>query len=154
MTAKSSKTSSKRRAAHLSATLPVVVGLALCGGCGGPTAEQAPVHGRVTYQGKAIQQGTIVFHPLPPLIARPAGAEIVDGAYAIKENGPVLGKHRVEIQAYRKTGRKIPDLKGDVSVPNRPLIDETVPILPASFNVESSLTAEIEPGDNTRDFEL
>jgi hypothetical protein len=153
MTAKSSKTSTKQSTAHLFAFLSALAGPALCG-CGAPTAEQAAVHGRVTYKGKAIEQGTIAFHPLPPLIAQPAGAEIIDGMYAIKENGPVLGNYRVEIQAYRKTGRKTPDLRGDMSVPNRPLIDETVPILPASFNVESTLTAEIEPGDNTKDFEL
>ena len=125
-----------------------------CVGCGASPPEQAVVHGRVTYRGKPIEQGKIVFHPIAPLKARPAGTEIVKGSYEIKENGPVLGKHRVEIQAYRKTGRKVPDLMGDASIPNRPLVDETVPILPASFNVESTLTAEITTSDVTADFNL
>lgn len=141
-------------AAHVVACLFVVAVLPLSGGCGGATAEQAKVHGRVSYQGRPIKQGTIVFQPLPPLKARPAGADVIDGAYAIDNNGPVFGTHRVEIQAYRKTGRKIPDLKGDMSIPNRPLVDETIPILPASFNVESTLTTEITDSDSTIDFAL
>jgi len=136
------------------ALLLLAVGIAWNVGCGAAPPQQAVVHGRVTYRGKPIEQGKIVFHPIAPLKARPAGADIVNGAYAINENGPVLGKHRVEIQAYRKTGRKIPDLMGDVSIPNRPLIDETVPLLPASFNVESTLTADITASDNTVNFEL
>lgn len=131
-----------------------LLALAWIAGCGAAPPEQAAVHGRATYRGKPIEQGKIVFHPIAPLSGRPAGGDIVNGTYSIAENGPVLGKHRVEIQAYRKTGRKIPDLMGDVSIPNRPLIDETVPILPANFNVESTLTAEIKTSDNTIDFEL
>jgi hypothetical protein len=140
----------------ISAHVPLIValGLAWSAGCGDASPEHAVVHGRVTYRGKPIEQGKIVFHPLAPSTARPAGGEIINGQYAIRENGPVIGKHRVEIQAYRKTGRKVPDLRGDVSVPNRPLVDETVPMLPASFNVESSLTADIANSDNTVDFEL
>jgi hypothetical protein len=135
------------------ATLLVAIWLAGAG-CGAGPPAQAVVHGRVTYRGKPIEQGKIVFHPMAPLKARPAGADIVNGSYAIKQDGPVLGKHRVEIQAYRKTGRKVPDLRGDVSVPNRPLVDETVALLPASFNVESTLTADITTSDVTVDFDL
>jgi len=134
--------------------LLMAAGLALCVGCGKRSPEQATVHGQVTYKGKPIETGTIVFHPLPPLKALPAGADITAGTYTIKENGPVLGKYRVEIQAYRKTGRRVPDLRGDASIPNRPLVEEKVPILPASFNVESQLTADIANSDNTIDFKL
>jgi hypothetical protein len=141
------------RKISLQAPLLIVLGLA-CIGCGASTPEQAVVHGRVTYRGKPIDQGKIVFHPIAPMKARPAGADIINGSYTIKENGPVLGKHRVEIHAYRKTGRKVPDLMGDVSVPNRPLVDETVSLLPASFNVESTLTADITTSDVTVDFNL
>jgi hypothetical protein len=144
----------ERRKVKVSARLLVVAGLALNAGCGAAPPEQTAVHGRVTYRGKPLEQGKIVFHPLAPLKGRPAGADIVNGTYAINENGPVIGKHRVEIQAYRKTGRKVPDLMGDASIPNRPLVDETVPILPATFNVESTLTADITTSDNTVDFNL
>lgn len=138
---------------HL-AKLLVVVGLAWIVGCGEAPPQQAAVHGRVTYRGKPIEQGKIVFHPVAPLKGLPTGADIVNGSYTINENGPVLGKYRVEIQAYRKTGRKIPDIMGDVSIPNRPLVDEMVPLLPAAFNVESTLTADIATSDNTVDFKL
>jgi hypothetical protein len=128
--------------------------LVVLAGCGGDSIERGTVRGRVTYQGKNVEQGVIQFSPIGDTKGRPSGADIVDGKYEIKENGPAVGTHRVEIQSYRKTGRKVPDLLGDVSNPNRPMIDEVVPSLPAMYNVESTLTAEIEPEENVRDFDL
>jgi len=134
--------------------LSAVVIAAFAIGCGSSGPELAKVHGRVTYRGKPIEQGTIVFFPMGETKGRQAGAKIVNGEYAINENGPVMGTYRVEIQAYRKTGRKVPDVMGDVSNPNRPLVDETIPILPVTFNLESQLTADITSSDNTKDFDL
>jgi hypothetical protein len=127
-------------------------------GCGEPAADRATVHGRVTYRGEPVQDGTILFSPIDRsagVRAESSGGKIVAGAYALEgDKGPLVGAHRVEIQSYRKTGRKIPDMMGDVSKPNRGMVDEVVPLLPATFNVESNLQADITPGDNTKDFEL
>jgi hypothetical protein len=123
-------------------------------GCGGDSFERGTVRGQVTFQGKSIEQGVIQFSPVGDTKGRLCGADIVAGKYEINENGPAVGTHRVEIQEFRKTGRKVPDLLGDVSNPNRPLIDEVVPVLPAKYNVESTLTAEIEPNENVKDFDL
>jgi len=130
------------------------LGFVSCLGCGKSGPEQAVVRGRVTFRGKPVEQGTIVFFPTAGVPGRQAGAEIVNGEYSILENGPALGTHRVEIQAYRKTGRKVPDVTGDVMNPNRPMIDEIVPILPPSFNMESRLTADITSSEITKDFNL
>jgi hypothetical protein len=127
----------------------------MLGGCGGNTVERGAVHGHITFRGKEIEEGTIVFNPIGETKGPPAGARIVNGDYSIIEmDGPVVGSHRVEIQAFRKTGRKVPDLLGDVSNPNRPMIDEVIPLLPPQFNLESGLTSTIEPGDNEVDFDL
>jgi hypothetical protein len=132
--------------------------LAVLSGCGGKSVERAAVQGHVTYRGQPIQDGTILFSPTGRAKGErlePAGSKIVNGEYHLDgKMGPMVGAQRVEIQAYRKTGRKIPDMLGDVSKPDRPLVDEVIPILPATFNVESTLTADIAPGENTKDFEL
>jgi hypothetical protein len=135
-----------------------LLSLAALAGCGEQPVERAAVHGRVTYRGEPIQDGTIVFSPIDRGENEPSestGGKIADGAYALDgAKGPLVGAHRVEIQAYRKTGRQIPDMMGDVSKPNRAMVDEVVPLLPATFNVESTLKADIAPGDNTKDFQL
>jgi hypothetical protein len=130
----------------------VVCGLA---GCGQQEAERAAVQGRVTVQGQPVAEGNIAFFPQGETRGRPAGAEIVNGEYALTaEEGPLVGSARVEIQAFRKTGRKIPDLMGDVSQANRPLIEEKINTLPAKYNVNSKLVRQITMGENSLDFEL
>lgn len=151
---------SERRPTHTGFWHPGfwLVGIVVCFGCGEAALERAAIHGRVTFRGKPIEDGAIVFSPLDVAEnapATPAGGKIVGGAYSVdKAEGPLVGRHRVEIHGYRKTGRKIPDLMGDASIPNRPLIEEVVPMVPATFNIDSSLTADVAPGDNTKDFEL
>jgi len=146
---------SKTTSAATRARLPIMLAIALCAGCGRQPPERAAVRGRVTFRGKVVQNGTIVFSPTGGTKGAPAGADIVQGNFSIDvKEGPIVGHHRVEIQAFRKTGNKIPDLLGDVSDPNRPLIDEVVPLLPPKFNLQSKLTAEIKPGDNVVNFNL
>ncbi|MCC6492722.1 MAG: hypothetical protein IT424_06855 [Pirellulales bacterium] len=127
-------------------------------GCGEQPVDRATVRGRVSFRGEPIQDGTILFSPVgggESQAAGPSSGKIIGGAYQLDgDNGPVVGSHRVEIQAYRKTGRKIPDMLGDVSKANRALVEEVVPMLPAEFNVESTLTADVAPGENTKDFNL
>ena len=73
-----------------------------------------------------------------------------DGKYALAADaGPVIGSHRVEIVASRKTGRVIkavPPATGDV--------EETEQYLPSRYNTHSELTATIGQGDNVLPFEL
>ena len=131
-----------------------VLALVVLAGCGGDSFERGTVRGQVTFQGKNIEQGVIQFSPVGDTKGRLCAADIVAGKYEFNVDGPAVGTHRVEIQEFRKTGRKVPDLMGDVSIPNRPLIDEVVPTLPAKYNLESILTAEIEPKENVLDFNL
>jgi len=124
-------------------------------GCGRQEAERAAVEGRVTVQGQPVAEGSIVFFPQGAARGKPAGADIVGGKYTLTAaEGPLVGSARVEIQAFRKTGRKIPDLMGDVSQANRPLIEEKINTLPAKYNVDSKLVRQITVGENSLDFEL
>jgi hypothetical protein len=119
-------------------------------GCGPAGPERASVSGQVTLDGQAIEQGTISFLPAEGNAGPSAGSAITNGRYDIrKANGPVLGKARVELRAWRKTGRQIPNPMSEGA-----LMDEKVEAFPAQFNDESTLLREIKSGHNSFDFEL
>ena len=125
----------------------------LATGCGSSDGvPRGAVSGKVTLDGKPVPQGTISFVPVDASAGPSAGATIVDGAYAIDEQGgPVIGKNRVQITAPRKTGKKFP------AVPPAPagsMIEETEESVPAKYNTDSELERDIKAGENTLDFEL
>lgn len=82
--------------------LLVMVGLSL-GGCGSGTQyEHATVQGKVTYNGKPVTFGQVLFIPVEPPkngLMQPASGSInPDGTYQLKseaEGGAVLGEHKV-----------------------------------------------------------
>lgn len=117
-------------------------------GCG--HGGRMSVEGTVTLDGRPLEKGDIQFNPLPGTTGPTAGAEIVDGKYAIPPSGgPFVGKYRVEITAAGLTGRKVPDLRSNG------MIDEYAQILPARYNSESQLESEVTAsGPNRFDFEL
>src|ERR1700736_3962239 len=93
--------SSWLRSAGLAAGL-----LVLCAGCGGPTTpEVAAVRGKVSYRGKPLATGTIVFAPdsLRGNSGPLARADIqADGSYQLKAGtlvGATPGWHRVTVAA-------------------------------------------------------
>jgi hypothetical protein len=63
----------------------------------------------------------------------------------------VVGKNRVEIKGFRKTGRKMPD---PMAFGTKTLTDEIIQIVPPEYNSQSTLTREIKAGSNTLDFDL
>lgn len=103
------------------------------------------IHGRVAYQGQPVESGTLTFTSLGSDPGRPRSVNIENGSYSLlATEGLLPGAYRVQIDGYRKTGRKIPDLATPLE-PNqeRALIDERMPYLPAKFNESSNLEAEI-----------
>src|SRR5690606_27882819 len=100
----------------------LLVGLLATCGCGEQELERAAVHGRVTYKGQPIADGRIQFFPAKTEQAPVVVAEIKDGQYSLAaEQGPVLGNNRIEINAFEKTGRQVPDLsRENRNNPNRP----------------------------------
>jgi len=86
------------------------VALLLLAGCGSGRPETVPVSGKITYDGKPVTEGKIVFHPEQ---GRSASGQIgPDGSYTLttfdKGDGAVLGKHRVTIKSTRVTGPQQP----------------------------------------------
>lgn len=127
-------------------------------GCGGNSAGpvRAEVQGTVSLDSKMLQSGVIRFIPIGDQQGPAAGAPIKDGVYTLsKEDGPIVGPHRVEIVATNYLGFSIDDeeamhaylQKHRGRLPPNPV--------PKVYNVSSSLTADIADGvDNEFDFNL
>jgi predicted small lipoprotein YifL len=126
-----------------------VVCLALAG-CGrsyeGP--QRLPLSGKVTYDGEAVDAGTISFLPQSGE-QRVSGGQIESGAYSVpEEQGANAGKYRVEIHWHKKTGKQFRDADLDM------MLDERKEGLPPRFHRESELTVEVSPAQTTFDFHL
>jgi hypothetical protein len=118
-------------------------------GCGEAQPDRATVSGVVTYQGKAIEQGDIVFQPTDKAMSKfYAQGKIVNGKYEFLERGPVVGVNRVEVHGYKRTGKKRLDLAGKNLSEKVEVMEEVVPYIPPEFNEASTLTIEISPGAN------
>jgi hypothetical protein len=133
--------------------LAVVAMLLFCCGCGqsdGPV--RVAVAGRVTLDGTPIAEGTINFLPTSGTKGPTAGAPITDGLYSIAAaKGPCVGRYRVEIRGSKKTGRQVlapgPKTSGL-------MVDEILEIVPKRYNAESTLEADLKPGQNELDYSL
>jgi hypothetical protein len=90
------------------AFVPVVLS---AGGCGPHGPKRVDVTGTVKFKGEPIPEGEIRFIPTTEAMGRVTGNSIENGAYkCLGQNGLAVGKHRVDITAYRwKPGVK-PDL--------------------------------------------
>ena len=122
--------------------------LSLLTGCG---SGRSPVAGEITFDGKPVQEGTIVFEPTDR--QGPAtGGKIVDGKYALTgKAAPLPGKKTVRISAVQKTGRK---MESRFATPKN-MIDEVELYIPKIYNTNSTLTCEVSPdGSKTINFDL
>ncbi|AGA31028.1 hypothetical protein [Singulisphaera acidiphila] len=112
-------------------------------GCGGSPADgfsRFPVEGTVTLDGKPLVTGTISFNALQQ--GASASGPIAEGAFRlVDDDGLSPGPYRVEIYSLQPTGKKVPHAD-DLGT----LVDETVNIVPKSYNINSVLKAEIPAG--------
>lgn len=126
--------------------LTAVVCILVLGCSEGPV--RLPVSGEVQLDGKPLETGMIL---LTPTKTGPvAGCDIKDGRFEMpEERGPGPGEYRVEITAYRPTGKKIYDVEYNASA-------ETLEaIIPARYNTQSELTATVNKnGENHFIFDL
>ena len=119
-------------------------------GCGG--SNRAEVTGEVTLDGAPVDGGTISFIPTGDTTGPPAWGKIEAGRYSIPAcEGPAVGANRVEIRWTRNTGRKIPSIP---PAPPDTMIEEIVEAVPARYNSQSELEANVQPGENAFDFTL
>jgi len=113
-------------------------------GCGSSGLDTQPVSGKVTFDGQPIAEGRILFRGTGS-DPRAFSAEIKDGQYQMEA---MAGKVRVEITASRPVPGKF-----DESNPG-----EKVPVgemyIPARYNSQSELSAEVTAGKNELNFDL
>jgi hypothetical protein len=134
-------------------------GLSLfCLGCGGgdDSPPRAAVSGNVTLGGQPLRSGIIRFIPIEGTKGPAVLTQITNGYYVTSRiDGPVLGTHRVEIDAdFDEDPAEDAD---DPEEARTEYIQRNGPIptmqIPEIYNRKSTLRAEIED-DDTCDFEL
>ena len=77
-------------------------------GCGPKGLPAKVVYGNVTCGGEKVPMGQVSFVPIEGAPGPNSAAFIVDGQYRVDTRGGVpLGKHRVCVDARKKTGRKV-----------------------------------------------
>jgi hypothetical protein len=126
-------------------------------GCGASGPPRVEISGLVTLNGKPLESGSIAFIPDAGVVGPMAGGEIKDGAYRIAStDGPTIGSHKVEIRAWRETG-KVP-VTGIAGATGGPSAGGTVAnmemYIPAEYNTKSNLQISVERGENHHDFDL
>lgn len=120
------------------------VGLVACLAVGcGSEIDRADVSGTVTFAGKPLAYGRIMFMPVSKEKLAPTGeAEIVDGRYDTTlpgGRGIVPGPHQVRITGYQQRPLDVPD-------------DETLPTLTDPPLFDGYVTkADLKPGQNDFD---
>lgn len=142
---------------RLSGLLAASVIVGLLAGCGVGDGDDLPreaVSGKVTLDGQPLAEGSIQFQPEGGTDAKgPAvsgGAVIQDGAYDIPGgNGLTPGKYKVAISSAASAEAPAADAApGPAPKPAQEKI-------PAKYNAESTLTAEVKSGGgNTFNFDL
>lgn len=92
----------RRQVAWLPFSIVVILVLPSCGGDAGPATF--PVSGKVTYRGKPVTTGTIVFNPAGTGLALVEGTIQPDGTYRLKSadgvEGAAPGEYRVTVHAF------------------------------------------------------
>lgn len=137
--------------------IPVLLCLiCVVSGCAG--SNRGAIRGKVTVNGTPLKEGQISFVPADRGIGPTAGATIADGSYTIDAaQGPFAGEHRVQINAFRKTGKKIWDGMGDEKAPTsqKNFVEEVEDFIPRKYNAVSELRITIKSGEvNVCDVEL
>ena len=122
--------------------------ICICG-CGkAPTRSRIPVSGSVTFDGKPVETGMIVFKDTVNEALAPDGGNVVNGIYRVEVQP---GKKRVEILASRPIANEGPVRPDRAQFAITPVEQ----YLPEAYNVKSILTAEVDPsGTNEFDFSL
>jgi hypothetical protein len=107
-------------------------------GCGAGGPEVAPVHGRVTLDGRPLARADVTF--LPDGAQRASlGRTNADGHYELAykrgQAGAIVGRHTVHIEVSSE-------------------LVKNPPPIPARYASKSELHPEVQPGDNELNFDL
>ena len=97
-----------------------------------------------------ILRGTIEFLPISGTRGPSAGGAITEGQYKISKGGPLPGKYKVVIRAFRGTEKMIET----EAYGKRVQVEETEQCIPDRFNAKTELEVEIRSGKNSHEFSL
>ncbi|MFO0843973.1 MAG: hypothetical protein U0797_16505 [Gemmataceae bacterium] len=115
--------------------------------CGDPLGGRQAVSGGVTFQGKPLGRGTILFLPATPGLPTQSGAAIADGRYSIpRSQGLVPGRYKVAISS--PDGRS-PDAGGD-ALPGPSGNFASKDRIPPAYNLDSKEEVEVTRGGPNR----
>ena len=121
-------------------------------GCGGK-APSVRVWGTVSYQGRPVNEGQIIFFPTDDTKSPSTGGVIEDGHYDIpKDDGPYAGgAYRVEITALGAEKTYSPNVSGV-----GPMVSVREQLIPPRYNQQSTLrvTISADPAQHQHDFDL
>jgi hypothetical protein len=137
------------RAQRFSVVLLLVV--VLMAGCSRDPNARHPVSGTVFLNGQPLDQGRIYFVPVHKGSSE-SGATILNGKYSIPcDLGLVPGIYKVSIFSYDPQGAKV----ASDEIPGDPGVKQFKERIPARYNVQTTLTAEVtSEGSNILDFAL
>jgi hypothetical protein len=121
----------------------LLVAIGLAGGCGSRNAGGITIQGTVTFDGKPLPDGQVVFIPVDPKLGA-AGGDIVSGTFVVTT---YRGPHKVEVYSLRSKVR--PGSGGEV----QPLM-ELVNIIPARYGEETILTCDVQSPNDRPAFTL
>lgn len=134
----------------------MLVFMLVLGGCSGAgVPKRVPVSGYVSFDSAPLKSGSIRFVPTDGTTGPAAVATIDEGFYELlPENGPVLGRHRIEIEATNHLGFELDNeqdfartVQSGGQIPKNPV--------PEAFNRSSQLVVELpEEGNTDLDFRL
>jgi hypothetical protein len=119
----------------------------LAAGCG--RSSRIPVKGTVSINGQPLEAGDISFAPVSASGGPTAGAPVARGAYHVPaEQGLVAGDYKVQIHAFRGTGKKTWDGMGEPNAPasQKRYVEEMEQYVPAQYNDATELKATIAAG--------
>jgi hypothetical protein len=123
----------------LSLAGPVII---LLGGCGRSAPDTYPVWGTVTFDGKPVDKGDILFIPVDRSLG-PEGGKIIKGKFSGRSKA---GKCRVEISAKKEANADTPRFEG------KPILTNYIP---ARYNADSGLSVDVATGnENSYQFKL
>jgi len=117
-------------------------------GCGEAGPARAPIQGKVTVVGQPLPAGRILFTPIAPNQGPATSAVITAGEYKIpKDEGPVVGNNRVEVEANLNLGFAIDDEAAFAKRGGKPLPPNAIP---PEFNRYSQLVVEVKAGEENK----
>ena len=128
-----------------------VCGLLLLAGCGGDPMGRQAVSGTVLFKGQPLDQGRIQFIPVEKGPTE-SGATIENGKFTIpRDTGLVPGTYKVSVFSYDQKGAKVQSEE----IPGDPGNTQFKERIPAKYNDQTTLTAEVKKGgSNNFEFKI